>query len=257
MNDDFIKDANVDDSRSDSIPEVKLPTEENSKCRKILSRATWAQKALHISEGSLWYERIGQTFFQANKFKKAIEYFDKAKSLPSCHWKVHEFQALSYAELSEPSDECWMKCASSEMELAITALKSMQMEKKQLGDKISDASGETLRLNEALVLTLTQFALWQKDVGKIDWVIALYKEFLGFNPQHHRIRSDLLRILCNEDKNDEASSVLFELRNWVLDSQQQPDTRMFSEFLPDIAKSLNANNLVLTQNPLDFFINLA
>ncbi|KAF7889590.1 uncharacterized protein EAF02_002005 [Botrytis sinoallii] len=249
LSDGAIRDTKTDDSRSDSTTKVDLNTEEDPECKKILSRATWARKLLHMTEDSLWYERIGQTFFQANKFTTAIEYFDKAKSFPSCHWTVHEFQALSYAELNELSDESWMECASSEMELAVKALKSMQME--------NNPPGETLSLSEALVRTLTKFALWQKNVGKIDGAIALYKEILEFNPQEHRIRSDLIKILCNEEKDDEASSVIFEFKNWVWDSQQQPDIRIFSEFLLDIAKNLGDSDTIYSQNPLDFVINLA
>ncbi|KAF7920874.1 uncharacterized protein EAE98_008903 [Botrytis deweyae] len=249
LNADCINDTKIDDSRLESTTEVELNTEEDPECRKILSRATWARKLLHMTEDSLWYERIGQTFFQANKFTKAIEYFDKAKSFPSCHWTVHEFQALSYAELNQLSDESWMECASSEMELAIKALKSMQME--------NNPPGETLSLSEALFRTLTKFASWQKNMGKIDGAIALYKEILEFNPQEHRIRSDLLKILCAEDKNDEASSVMFELKDWVLNSQQQPDMREFSEFLLDIAKNLDLTDLFRGQNSLYYVINLA
>ncbi|TGO42349.1 hypothetical protein BHYA_0009g00280 [Botrytis hyacinthi] len=257
LNADCINDTEIDDSRSESTTEVKLNTEEDPECRKILSRATWARKALNMGEDSLWYERIGQTFFQAGKFKKAIEYFDKAKSLPSCHWTVHEFQALSYASLSELTDKFWMNCASSEMGLAITALKSMQIEKKLLQDMRGDPPAENVNLSEALVRTLTKFASWQKKVGKIDRAIARYKEILEINPQEHRIRSGLVEILCNEGKDDEASSVIFELKDWILDSQQQPDIRMFSEFLLDIAKNLDDSDPIHSQNHLDFVINLA
>ncbi|THV52033.1 hypothetical protein BGAL_0091g00180 [Botrytis galanthina] len=251
----------IDESRSESTTEVNLNTEEDPECRKILSRATWARKALDMGEDSLWYERIGQTFFQADKFKMAIEYFDKAKSLPSCHWTVHELQALSYAELNELSDESWMECASSEMELAITALISMQKVYIVLRDLMGylpgRTPGETLSLSKALVRILTKFALWQKNMGKIDRAIALYKEILKLNPQEHRIRSDLVKILCNEENDTKASSVMFELKNWGLDSQQQPNIRMFSEFLLDITKNLGDSDPIYSQNPLDFVINLA
>ncbi|KAF7954533.1 hypothetical protein EAE96_005653 [Botrytis aclada] len=115
LNADCIKDTKIDDSSSESTTEVELNTEEDPECKKILSRAAWARKALDMGEDSLWYDRIGQTFFQADKFAKAIGCFDKAKSLQSCHWTVYEFRALSYAKLSEPTGESWMDFASSDM----------------------------------------------------------------------------------------------------------------------------------------------
>ncbi|TGO52871.1 hypothetical protein BCON_0133g00160 [Botryotinia convoluta] len=186
----------------------------------------------------------------------AIEYFNKAKSFPSCHWTVNEYLALAYYQSQRLDDDSWRECASSELELAIAALKSMQMEKKWSEDQMSDSLARTLDLSEALFRNLARFTLWQKQIGKIDRVIALYNEVLKYNPWDHRIRSELLRILFSEGKDEEAKSVILELNNWTLDSQQH-DVGVFSKFLLDIIKNLDSHGPNFGHNPLDFVINLA
>ncbi|TGO12725.1 hypothetical protein BTUL_0083g00280 [Botrytis tulipae] len=245
-NDDEIKDTKIDSPSLNSTYVEELS-------QRILSRATWARKTLRLDENSLWYERIGQTFYEAGQSEIAIEYFNKAKSFPSCHWTVNEYLALAYYHLRR-GDDLWRECASSELELAITALKSMQVEKKWLEDQMSVSPARTLDLNEALFRNLARLTLWQKQIGKIDRAIALYNEVLESNPWDHRVRSELLRILFSEGKNEEAKSLILGLKDWVLNSQQH-DIGVFSKFLLEIVKKLEFYDPYFGHHPLRFSYN--
>ncbi|KAF7952403.1 uncharacterized protein EAE97_001900 [Botrytis byssoidea] len=254
LNDDEIKDTKIDSPSLNSTYVEELS-------QRILSRAIWARKTLRLGENSLWYERIGQTFYEAGQSEIAIEYFNKAKSFPSCHWTVNEYLALAYYHLRR-GDDLWRECASSELELAITTLKSMQMEKKWLKDQMSVSPARTLDLNEAFFRNLARLTLWQKQVGKIDRAIALYNEVLESNPWDHRVRSELLKILFSEGKNEEAKSLILGLKDWVLNSQQH-DIGVLSKFLLEIVKKLEFydphfghNPIRLSYNPLDAGISL-
>ncbi|TEY84229.1 hypothetical protein BOTCAL_0018g00060 [Botryotinia calthae] len=151
--DDDINDTKIDSPRLDSTYSARMR-------KRILSRATWARKALNLDEESLWYERISQTFYEANESKMAIEYFNKAKSFAFYYWTVNEYLALAYSQSRSLDDDSWRECASYELESAITALKSMQMENKSSEDERSDSLARILDLNQALFRNLAQLTLW-------------------------------------------------------------------------------------------------
>ena len=160
----------------------------------ITSAATWARQALNVKdEDSLWFERVGQTCYLVKEYDAAMEWYEKAKNLPGCHWKVHEGQALVLADLGKTRDSIQM------MEAAITNLRS---------DSHGDEPDET-RL--ALIQNLGRLASWQSTLDLTESVSVTYKEILEIDPDNHRSRYDLMKYLHRLNREDEARSTLISL----------------------------------------------
>jgi tetratricopeptide (TPR) repeat protein len=216
-----------DDSNNDSDGEKtgdgdvdKSPesTVEAPEYEKIVSAATWVQQALNIKEeNSLWYERIGQACHSANEYKAAIEWFDKAKSSPDCHWTANEGQALAYAQLGELEDGPHKEAACREMEAVLTILRSSRKD-----DRLTDDD------REALVRNLKKLASWQEQLKATDRAFALYEEVLEVDPHEYGTRCDLLTALYEQNREEEAKNMLIRIKN---QPGKLKDFNQFSELL--------------------------
>jgi tetratricopeptide (TPR) repeat protein len=211
-------------------------TSEVPEHKKILAAATWVRQALNIKEeNSLWYERIGQACYLAGEYKAAIEWFDKAKSLPDCHWTVNEGQALAYAELAELEDGSHKESACREMEVVLTVLRSLKKDGRLADDD-----------REALVRNLKKLASWQEELSATSRAFALYEEVLEVDPHEYRTCCDLLRALYEQNREEEARNMLIRIKN---QPGKLKSLNQFSELLQHLASNEDDNddlNIIVT-----------
>jgi len=209
---------------------------EVSEHEKIASAATWVQQALNIKEeNSLWCERIGQACHLANEYKAAIEWFDKAKSLPDCHWTANEGQALAYAELDELEDGSHKESACREIEVVLTVLRSLRKD-----DRLGDDD------REALVRNLKKLASWQEQLKATDRAIALYEEVLEVDSHEYSTRCDLLNVLYEQNREEEARNMLIRIKN---QPGKQKGLNQFSELLRHLTRNEDGDdelNIIVT-----------
>lgn len=197
---------------------------EVSEHEKIVFAATWVRQALNIKEeNSLWYERIGQACYLADEYKAAIEWFDKAKSLPDCHWTANEGQALAYAQLGKLEDESHKESACREMEVVLTVLRSLRKDGRLADDD-----------REALVRNLKKLASWQEQLKAMDRAIALYEEVLEVDSHEYSTRCGLLNVLYEQNREEEARNMLIRIKN---QPGKLKDLNQFSELLRHLTRN--------------------
>lgn len=187
----------IDEDRHDNESPAQVPDHE-----KIATAATWAREALNAKENSLLYERIGQTCSEAGEIKLAIEWFEKAKGFPDCHWMVNEWQALAYAQLEDLEYASRMDSASREMEVALATLRSL---------KANGSLGQDDR--DALVRNLKQLASWKDSSELPDQAFALREEILKVNPDEHQTRYRIVKTLYDEQKEKDARNMILGTEN--------------------------------------------
>ena len=181
------------------------------------------QKALEVKgEDSLWYERIGETCYKAGEFETAIHNFNKAEQLPPYHWKVNEGRALANAKLDKLEDAC------HNMSLVLDVLRQ----------KVIMANGSDLSADddcEMLVQCLNTFASWKKrleETNQVVELVKLYEEVLRLNPLEHRTRCDLLQLLCEQKREEEAKNMLVQIQT---QRSKLKDLNQLSELLRHLA----------------------
>ena len=123
-----------------------------------------------------------------------MEWYEKARHFPGCHWKVNEGQALVYAELGKLKDAC------QAMELAIAALRLR-------GRDTSPPAGT----RDALIQNLNRLASWQSTLDLTESVSVTYTESLEIDPDNHRGRYELMKFLHKLKREDEARNTLVHL----------------------------------------------
>ncbi|KIW87027.1 uncharacterized protein Z519_12324 [Cladophialophora bantiana CBS 173.52] len=183
--------------------------EPRSDADEIVSAATWAQQALSLKDqdlDALWYDRLGETCYEADEFQVAKGFYEKAKGLPDCQWTANQGWALAVYKLSQAQDDNQAQkkelkeSACDEMEIALTHLRSTS--------KIPDSGDDN---KKALIEGLKKQASWQEELTSMDRAFALYEEALEVDPGEHEIRCDLLKALYANNREADARKMLLQM----------------------------------------------
>lgn len=187
-----------------------IATDTDTLVEDIISTATWVQKTLNLEDealSSIWYERIAETCYIAKDYETSRMWYGKAKAMPNCSWAVNQGLALAAAELSELEEPGEKKtelkeCACNEMEAALASLREEWKEHKNHMPK---------QERGALVRSLKQLASWHDSPEGMDKSIALYEEAMEVDPHEHKSHCDLLGVLYDGDRKDDARQLLLRL----------------------------------------------
>ncbi|MCJ1334433.1 hypothetical protein MMC10_011143 [Thelotrema lepadinum] len=184
-------DAQDNDSQKDDAQDADASKELTIEAR-IQRGVEWAEHVLGTAErNSLWYERLGGTFFDEDEYDLAKKYYLKAKELQNCSWVVLSGLAKAYAETGDE------RMALQEMDIALTRLREV----------------EELQEDEeaAFVENLQKAAKWEAKLGSISNAIEKLQEAIELDPDSPRIHHELLELLLEAERGSEASNSINEM----------------------------------------------
>ncbi|KAH8692976.1 hypothetical protein BGW36DRAFT_362518 [Talaromyces proteolyticus] len=248
--DDTASDGYPSSASSDGDDETTSSEDTDKHSNSIPSAATWVQQMLNLRDddlNSLWYERIGEAYYHANKYEEARNYFETAKKFPESSWSVVVNWTMAVSELSEKqpteAEKKEMKeSACKEMESALTYLRARWKDNRD---------DMTIYERESFIPALKHLASWQEELQMIDRTVELYKEALVVDPQDIQTYFDLLKILFKHEKREDAREVLTRI---LKPSDELRDPDIFTLLLREITTDeYNEDNL----NVANFLVNIA
>ena len=157
---------------------------------RVERAAKWAENEARITKGSIWDERIGNTYlwYGGTELPYAIESLSTAKEHPNSSWRVLESLAKAYAENEQKP------AAVVEMEFALSFL------------RINDSGDSEYR--DHLVQNLTLAAKWQFELGNVEDSIDKVQEAIKLGDVTYNSHFELLAILIKKDRESEAAELL-------------------------------------------------
>ncbi|KAL8741523.1 MAG: hypothetical protein Q9190_005883 [Brigantiaea leucoxantha] len=225
--------------------------EEETASTRIERSAKWAVASAGLDENSLYFERLGRTYWSYGKNDVAIETLLKAKKLPDPSWQLSQYLADAYAQKDET------RLALEEME-TVFAFRRADDElspsgKAELIDDLKKAAGWYMKLSNA-----------PDAVAKLEQAIRLdehcYKSYYElFNLLNDTKQGPkAMRVLIDLDKAPAAQhedltklgSMLLEYPRWIGEIESL-------ENVLQAAKSHEVFDTILSalQKALDFAVN--
>ena len=195
----------------------------------------WAVKAATIVKDSLFYERLGNTFFCFDRTDAAKEAFLKAKELPSHSWGLCKSLADVCAERGETG------LAIQEMDAVFAHLRAQ------------DELGTTEKM--IFLESLVEVADWEIKLANTSKAIAKLEEAIHIDEHYYESYFKLVKIFNDAEQLPQALKILGDMHK-AYDAEHKSLTKL-SAMLLDYTRWLGGlqylEQLLQVTNPHDVF----
>jgi tetratricopeptide (TPR) repeat protein len=163
--------------------------------------------------GSLWYERLGETYLALFEQKPAMDAFTEAIKLDHQNWRCFEGLANAFAEKDN------LPSAISEMEKALELLREIKERDESEGNSF---------LGDLLLM-----ADWHTELHQLERAIKYYQEATHVDPYKYEAHYKLFKTLVATSKEEDAQALLRDLH--VNKSKDSPLSQLCAMFQPLIS----------------------